>query len=458
MSRFVQSKTWVQRASVPTRIVAVVVTVALVALVVWLVAPTDAGAATAVPAAASGPKSCPPGSDQGVTKDKVTLAVTIINISGGALTNETVGVAPAAQQKKQWQLMADNINKNGGVACRKLALDFFDVNPIDPAQAQQACLDIAASKPFAAMDTGSLTAVGAADCIPAQKIPLFTNGLKLAQYKKYFPYYLGPVQAQGFAIGMQAFKDKGYFSKAKGFKKLGVLIESCTSPDEQRAALRKVVPDNQVTTIDLGCNPSPPASVYEQAVLNFKQDGVSHVTEINAGGETAAFSKVAAQQGFKPQYVLADGSFGPKTSGQASPDAQNFDGAINVTEAAYGEENTPGFTPTGGTAKCNKIWAAAGLPPVYKQPAAYGGVVCGFEWLAQAVLNNVPKLQRSAVIKGYPKITALDVSYPNGPVTYPSAPGDVATNGRLSWRTQKFVASCQCWQVDDPTWHPSSAG
>jgi len=176
MNRFVQSRTWVHRASVPTRILAVVVTVALVALAVWLVAPTDAEAATAVPAA-SGAKNCPPGTDQGVTKDKVTVAITIINISGGALTNETVGVAPADQQKKQWELMKDNINKTGGVACRKLALDYFDVNPIDPAAAQQKCLDIAASKPFAAMDTGSLTAVGAADCIPAQKIPLFTNGL-----------------------------------------------------------------------------------------------------------------------------------------------------------------------------------------------------------------------------------------------------------------------------------------
>jgi ABC-type branched-subunit amino acid transport system substrate-binding protein len=455
MTRFAQSKAWVHRASVPTRIVAVVVTMVLVALVVWLVAPTDAGA-SAVSAVGSGAKSCPPGSDQGVTKDKVTVAVTIINISGGALTNETVGVAPAAQQEKQWQLVARDVNKNGGVACRKLALDFFDVNPIDPAQAQQACLDIAASKPFAAMDTGSLTAVGAADCIPAQKIPLFTNGLKLEQYEEYFPYYLGPVQAQGFGTGMQALKDKGYFSKAKGFKKLGVLINSCTSPDEQLQALRKVVPNKNVTTIDLGCNPSPPASVYEQAVLNFKQDGVTHITEINAGGQTAAFSKVAAQQGFKPQYVLADGVFGPETSGQAAPDPENFDGAINVTQAAYGEANTPGFKPSAETAKCNKIFAAADLPPVYEQPAAYGGVVCNFEWLVQAVLDNVPKLQRSAIIKAYPRITALDVSYPEGPIVFPSAPGDVVTNGRRSWRTQKFVASCECWQVDDPTWNASS--
>ena len=39
---------------------------------------------------------------------------------------------------------------------------------------------------------------------------------------------------------------------------------------------------------------------------------------------------------------------------------------------------------------------------------------------------------------------------------YPSAPGDVVTNGRRSWRTQKFVASCKCWQIDDATWHPST--
>ena len=82
--------------------------------------------------------------------------------------------------------------------------------------------------------------------------------------------------------------------------------------------------------------------------------------------------------------------------------------------------------------------------------------MCNFEWLLQAVLNNVPKLQRASVIKGYPNITAVDVAYPEGPIEYPSAPGDPITNGRRSWRTQKFVASCKCWQVDDPTWHPST--
>ena len=154
--------------------------------------------------------------------------------------------------------------------------------------------------------------------------------------------------------------------------------------------------------------------------------------------------------------MLADGAYGPDATGSAAPDPDNFDGAINVTEAAYGEANTPGFTPTGGTAKCNKIWSAAGLPPVYKQPAAYGGVVCNFEWLLQAVLNSIPKLQRSAVVKAYPRITTIETAYPEGPIEYPSAPGDPVTNGRRSWRTQKFDASCKCWQIDDATWHPST--
>ena len=71
-------------------------------------------------------------------------------------------------------------------------------------------------------------------------------------------------------------------------------------------------------------------------------------------------------------------------------------------------------------------------------------------------LNNVPKLQRDQLVKAYPKITDLAVAYPQGPITYPSAKGDIPTSGQHSYRTQKFVASCECWQVADATWVPSS--
>ena len=73
------------------------------------------------------------GTAQGVTSSTVTLAVTEVAISGGALTNATIGVPSTQVQENDWNTVAQSINKSGGAGCRKLVLKFFPVNPLDAA-------------------------------------------------------------------------------------------------------------------------------------------------------------------------------------------------------------------------------------------------------------------------------------------------------------------------------------
>jgi hypothetical protein len=519
MTPFQQLRVWLRRASVGQRAMAGLAAVIAVGLLGWLVAPVDEGAGTDVlagglptaspgatlptgpvdpastgatipgstggvagpataagggaptggavdpaapvatdPAAGGGGQpqalACPPGTDQGASSREVRIAVTIINIAGAA-GNSTVGVPTPDLQRRYWQLVADSINANGGAGCRSLALEFYDVNPIVASDAQQKCIQIANSRPFMAVDTGALTAVGASDCVPNQQIPMVAQGLSRAQLANYYPYYIapGPIADDTIRNGVLALRDLGAFGADQGFQKLGLLFRSCL-PDPIsifRNALREVgVPDDAVVAYDLGCPAGGQNSATElqQAALTFKQAGVTHVSHVGMG-DFVVFTQSAAQQNFEPQYILVDDAIAGTQGGTAQPNAGNLDGAISITSNRYGEQSSPGYAPDGGTQACNAIFAAAGEPPVYQQQVGYGGLICAILGTVEAVLDRTPEMTRAALVQGMQGIGALNPSYPLGPVDFSAVPAGTPY-GKPSWRTINYQAGCACWVVPDP--------
>ena len=198
-----------------------------------LIASSPSGASVAATAAtrslSASSSGCVKGTAQGVTSSTVTLAVTEVAISGGALTNATIGVPSTQVQENDWNTVAQSINKSGGAGCRKLVLKFYPVNPLDAAGAQQSCLTIAASKPFMVLDVGALSAVNASNCIPTAKVAYASQYLTPDQLTKYYPYYLQllGVPATDIRNSVLGFNQLGYFKASKGFKKLGVLYATC---------------------------------------------------------------------------------------------------------------------------------------------------------------------------------------------------------------------------------------
>ena len=71
------------------------------------------------------------------------MAASIIDITGGSLSNATVGVPSTQAQEADYNLVAKKINSEGGAGCRKIVMRFYDVNPVNAADAQQSCLNIA---------------------------------------------------------------------------------------------------------------------------------------------------------------------------------------------------------------------------------------------------------------------------------------------------------------------------
>src|SRR5205807_1085669 len=167
---------------------------------------------------------------------------------------------------------------------------------------------------------------------------------------------------------------------------------------------------------DVGC-PSGFASPsdLEQAILEFQQAHVTHVTTAEFVANFPNFTKIAEQQGFHPKYGIADSEGVATTKGALAPDYNNIANAIGIMQSRYGEEGTPGMTPSAGTARCNAIFQAHGRPPVYQQPVGFGGAACSELWMVAAAIGHTRALARSALASGLQAARSVDFSYPDGP-------------------------------------------
>ena len=160
---------------------------------------------------------------------------------------------------------------------------------------------------------------------------------------------------------------------------------------------------------------------------------------------------IAQQQGFRPQYGLPDESMIDVAYGSQGANPDNVVGAIAIAQGRSGEERTPGAAPTAGTAKCNAVYAAHGIDAVYKLPAG-AGYVCDQLWMLQAAVTNAPAFRPDALAIGLQRAKSIDFSYPGGPNDFT---GTRQTTGGQFWRVAQSMAACKCWQVIDPTFHPS---
>jgi hypothetical protein len=409
-----------------------------------------AGAAGATGAAA-GPGGCvsPPGSAKGITAREVRVAVVLTEIFGAA-ANELFDVPTPAEAKADFEAAIAGINKEGGVACRKLVPRYYNVNPTNESGMIQLCRDIADAGLFAVVDTGSLaTRPAVLDCFGNLKIPYFgayyiTQTAREQSYPYLFSFYYKEQLYKSTAFGL---RDAGFFDPAKGFKKLGFIYRTCESQaiDAFRGWLREAgAPDDKRVDYSVGCpDVFANESDMAQAVLTFKDEGVTHVTTGNLTGDIARFTAHAEQQGYRPQYGFPDEALLSVASGARAPNFDNIANALAITLSRDAEHQTPGMTPTAGTQRCNAYRQAAGLPPVYEVPAN-AGHACDQLWMLQAALGKAPELSALALPVGLQRTGSIDFSFPQGPNDFT---GNRVTSGGQFWRVAQFMPSCDCWQV-----------
>jgi hypothetical protein len=416
-----------------------------------------AGSSPAATSASHSGCQSPPGSAPGVSATQINIAVLLVNIAGPA-ANSVFGIPPPAQQQAAFQAVINNINASGGVACRKVVPQFYTENPVDQTGLQQACLTITQSNVFAVLDPGAYANYAAGiDCYAQNHMP-YIEGYQLdgTQIAHDYPFV--------FAIGnltvtyrdsVFALQKLGFFSPANGFKKLGLIYRDCF-PDLVSGELSWLsqagVTSADISSYNMGCpqafaNPGD----LENAIIQFKQAGVTNMTEVDELGDMANFTTIAQQQGLSPKWGLADDALFEINGGTQAPNPQNLNGAIGIAANRDGENNTPSLSssPTAGTAKCNAILQTVGYS-VYG--AAAIGNACDQMWMFQAAVDDAPQISQEALAAGLQKAGSIDFSFPQGPTNF-TATG--TTYGGQFWRQDQYTTACNCWQVVNPNWSPS---
>jgi hypothetical protein len=189
----------------------------------------------------------------------------------------------------------------------------------------------------------------------------------------------------------------------------------------------------------------PPADI-QQAILKFKEAGVTNVTMANLGGEMASWTSVAQQQGFKPKYGLPDDGIIGSSYGKSAPNYDNLTGAVIITSGSQAEDRTPGIAPSAGTTSCSKALEAGGGPSVLKVSVIIGGV-CNTIAMLKAGLEKAPAISRENLAVGLKAAGSIPFSYPDGPNDFS---GDKVVTGGQYWRPVAWMTACKCWQVTDP--------
>jgi len=403
--------------------------------------------------------SSPSGGGKGVTSTEIKIAIILvdINVAGSSSANGVFHVASTSQQKAYYNAVLDDVNSSGGVACRKLAAQFFSANPADSSNLQQTCLDIVQAGSFAVLDPGAYAQSTLMSCYAQNQIAYFGGYLLPDSLRKRFYPYLFEFNTFDRIYHDTVFglKSRGFFDPANGFRKLGFLYESCF-PDvvaKELDWLRQVgISGSQLVTYDDGCPSTfPSPSDDQQAVLKFQQAGVTHITDLGLIGNIGNFTNIAQRQGYHPKYGLPDDELVPGTYGSTHPDYQQLNGAIAITNNRDGENTTPGARPTAGTARCDAILAKHGLAPTYKQPDAAGNA-CDHVWMFVAAVSHAPALRPDALAAGLQSAGSVEWGYPQAPTSFTGA--GVTTGGQF-YRTLQFTTACNCWRVIDPTFRPS---
>jgi ABC-type branched-subunit amino acid transport system substrate-binding protein len=499
---FHQFRLWLRRGPSPERVAAGIAAAVLVALVAWALVPVrdddastveagadqpltaGAGAATATtvagteptqPAAASdapvagAAPSAAPGAtgtsgavgataaagagacsdlratDPGVNGTEVLLALAIINLT--AVGNQAVGLRSPEQIQAAAQAVVDGINRDGGVACRKLRLKSYLVSPVDSNDQRAKCLQIQSDKPFAVVDFGGFYTSSARSCIAAAKIPLVGTGLDEVELVGSFPYLLNVGASNDAAARSWVYEAaaRGTFDPAKGFRKLGLLLKECYPQVNEKlvADLAKVgLGRDKTSTFTTSCGISPPSQL-SQAALQFRSDGVTHAFLAASGPDSQTFVRQADAARYKPVYLLSDFS-GVTSATLANGWPDGFDGAVAITGSRTGERNSG--IPNALVTSCNDWMKRGGVPPSQTEQDIVPVNLCDEFRFIVAAMNGVgPNLKRVALADGLQKAGRFSSAV--------LGDGVFDRRGKV-WggdfiRAIRWELGCKCWKVVD---------
>ena len=408
--------------------------------------PDDGGARAGAPAdrcAALG------ATDQGVTDKEIFVAVTLVNL-GGDVGNETFGIRRDLEAVAN--AAAAGVNAEGGVACRRIRIKTYRVNPLNAHEQRSRCAEVIEAKPFAVLDYAAYLDPVARSCFAAAKVPFQpVTSVTEEEAAGAQPYMYSALASTDRQLRNWVFEAaaRGMFKPENGFKKLGLLLNACNPKvnAELKQNLAKVGVREQ-STFTLRCATVAPPNEISQAVFQHRQDGVSHVLLAAPVGNAQSYVRNAEGLGWRPKYTASD--FGSVTISTSEAGwNETFNGAIGITSNRGGELNSGIVSPK--VVRCQNWMKSANVPPPAKDGDAALGL-CDMFSLFQAAGNAAgPNLTRPSVVPALTKVGRIDLAA-FGVAIY-DRPGKVTGGDFL--RAVQWHSDCTCWKVVERDMKPA---
>ena len=387
-------------------------------------------------------------SDQGVSATEVFVAVSVIEL-GGAIANESVGFR--GDLDKVAQAATAGVNADGGVACRKLRIKVYKVNPLDQNDQRAKCLQMVDDKPFAVIDWAGFLNPASRSCFSVAKLPYQSLApVNQEEVDRAFPYMYSQAPTTDRDMRNWVFEAaaRRSFDPGKGFRKLGLLLDACNQKANASLLenLAKVgVRREQTSSFTTSeCGGLASTSEIGQAFVQHRNAGVSHVYFGVNGADAQNYVRQADGVGWKPVYMVSDsaGATLPEREGNSNWPA-GFDGAVAITSLRTGELNSGIQHPLVG--RCYEWMKKANIAPPKGEEFGLLATCDMFRLFAAAGNAAGPRLVRSTLLDGLAKVGPFEGAQHMGAVF--DRPGKV-TGGDFI-RAIQWHLDCRCWKVLD---------
>lgn len=391
----------------------------------------------------------------GVTEKTITVGVIALDPKANkTLEDAGFGAASAGDEPANWRAAADDVNDRGGVAGRRLVLEFFLVNVTDSpsTQGQAACTKFTQDTKVAAV-LSSFFYTPAHACLSKAGLPALLGvnygvDTALARQTATVVAWATPLLDRLAAFLPDAFQKQG---KLKSGSTVGILVTdapaftrsaSALSTELQRLGLKVVV--QTVRDSDSG-DYSGASGDASAAVLKFRAEGVTEVMFVTRNAfEPTLLMQAANSQGYRPTYLLSTQQY-PATLVGLVPPGQ-LAGAVAVGWAPALDLDRDYATSAQAKA-CLAAMSQRGRTFSNGTQTSVAMLACdGVDLLRRAAgqpqaLSSQQSLLRAALAgeTGFVSAVTIRTAFPDG-----------RRDGVAAYRPMSFSDSCNCFRYTGP--------
>jgi hypothetical protein len=377
------------------------------------------------------------------------------------------GIDPGDTQA-QAQAVVDELNHQGGVLGRQVVIRTFDVPTLSSAQnpdqaAQQACTYFTQDAPVVAVlnIVATMDNANFRSCIARHQLPLFDGAIapqsnaEAASLSPYFYSLATPAWDTLAPVLVARLKAQGYFqgwdprlSKVTTAPPvIGVLVADTTLGHADEKAISGALKAAGYTRVVTFAYP-PPGSEIDGAVLNFQQNGVTHVISDNV--ELVTFQIHAQSQRYAPRYGINTYNAPSTNLEPLGPPSQQI-GEVGVgwgPTLDVSAANDPGAFGSGVTT-CKGIMAKHGVTSSDRLAEVFAMIVC------DAVRLGVQGMITGKGLDGRSIFAGVAAKGPTFPSAFTFASGLSAQRPLMpaAVRDIAYVQACSCFRYTSSVLH-----